>query len=289
MSSILTNNGAMVALQTLKEINGNLAKTQDQISTGKDINSAKDDAAIWAISRVMESDVSSFKAVSKSLALASGAVSTARIAAETVGNLLSEIKSKFAAAKDGNLDRATLHKDFTDLMAQIDTTVKGSQFNGINLVNGDEFNGGNTFSALSALNRSQDGTVTADTIDIDLADLDLRITGGSVDAMTDLSSIDLSDDSADFDEALTMIEAAISATVGAASAFGSAGKRIEIQSNFVSKLGDSMKSAIGALVDADMEEASARLQALQTQQQLGIQSLSIANQAPKSLLSLFRS
>ncbi|MDO5642801.1 MAG: flagellin [Paracoccus sp. (in: a-proteobacteria)] len=287
MSSILTNNGAMVALQTLKGINASLSKTQDQISTGKDINSAKDDAAIWAISKVMESDVSSFKAVSKSLALATGAISTATNAAESVQKLLGEMKTKVVAAKDGNLDRATLQKDFNDLRAQIGTTVAGSQFNGINLVNGDEFDGESTFKALSALNRAQDGTVTADTIDIDLTDTDLRVTGGSVQAMTDLEDMDLTNIT-DWDEALKKVEDAINAAVGAASAFGSANKRIEIQSNFISKLADSMTSAIGSLVDADMEEASARLQALQTQQQLGIQSLSIANQAPKSLLSLFQ-
>ncbi len=287
MSSILTNNGAMVALQTLKGINASLAKTQDQISTGKDINNAKDDAAIWAISKVMESDVSSFKAVSKSLSLASGAISTANAAAETVQDLLGEIKAKFVAARDGNLDRATLQRDFGDLKAQIETTVKGSQFNGINLVNGDQFDGASTFKALSALNRAQDGTVTADTIDIDLTNTDLRLTGGTVAALTNLDAVDLTTVT-DWDAALATVEGAIGAAVEAASAFGSANKRIEIQSNFVMKLGDSMKSAIGALVDADMEEASARLQALQTQQQLGIQSLSIANQAPKSLLSLFR-
>lgn len=286
MSSILTNNGAMVALQTLKGINASLAKTQNQISTGKDINSAKDDAAIWAISKVMESDVNSFKTVSKSLALASGAISTANTAAEKVQDLLTKMKDKVVAAKDGNLDRATLQKDFDDLKAQIETTVKGSQFNGINLVNGDQFGGASTFKALSALNRAQDGTVTADTIDIDLTNTDLRISGGGVAAMTALDTMDLVND--DLDVALTAVEGALSASIDAASAFGSANKRIEMQSDFVSKLGDAMTSAIGSLVDADMEEASARLQALQTQQQLGIQSLSIANQAPKSLLSLFQ-
>ncbi|TKW65531.1 MAG: flagellin [Paracoccus denitrificans] len=287
MSSILTNNGAMVALQTLKGINSSLAKAQNQISTGKDINSAKDDAAIWAISKVMESDVNSFKAVSKSLALASGAIATANTAAEKVQSLMGQIKDKVVAAKDGNLDRATLQKDFEDLKAQIETTVKGSQFNGINLVNGDQFDGASTFKALSALNRAQDGTVTADTIDIDLTNTNLSISGGTVAAMTDLDTMDLTAVT-DWDDALAKVEAAIGASVDAASAFGSANKRIEMQSDFVSKLGDAMTSAIGSLVDADMEEASARLQALQTQQQLGIQSLSIANQAPKSLLSLFQ-
>ncbi|MBA4492292.1 flagellin [Paracoccus sp. S1E-3] len=287
MSSILTNNGAMVALQTLKGINSSLAKTQDQISTGKDINNAKDDAAIWAISKVMESDVGGFKAVSKSLSLASGAISTATKAAESVQSLITEIGKKVASAKDGNLDRATLQADVVKLKAQIETNVKASQFNGINLVNGDQFDGASTFKALSALNRAQDGTVTADTIDVDLSNTDLRLTGGTVAAMTDLAALDLTAVT-DWDAALATVNAAFSAATDAATAFGGANKRIEIQSSFISQLSDSMTSAVGALVDADMEEASARLQALQTQQQLGVQALSIANQAPKSLLSLFR-
>ena len=287
MSSILTNNGAMVALQTLKGINSNLAKTQDQISTGKEISTAKENAAIWAISKVMESDVSSFKAVSKSLSLASGAISTAYKAADSAANQLTKIRDTIAASVDGNFDRATLQKDFETAKAAIDGAAKGSQFNGINLVNGDQFGGASTFKALSALNRAQDGTVTTATIDIDLTNTDLRITGGSVTAMSDLATLDLTTVT-DWDAALVTIGAAITVAVEAASAFGSANKRIEIQSDFISTLSDSMTSAVGALVDADMEEASARLQALQTQQQLGIQSLSIANQAPKSLLSLFR-
>ena len=287
MSSILTNNGAMVALQTLKGINSSLAKTQDQISTGKDINSAKDNAAVWAISKVMESDVSGFKAVSKSLALASGAVDTATNAAVAVQKTIKDISNVVSQAKDGNLNRATLQKDLVRFKADIEAYAKASQFNGINLVNGDQFDGASSFKALSALNRAQDGTVTADTIDIDLTNTDLRITGGTVTAMTDLAALDLTTVT-DWDAALATVNAAFSVATDAATAFGSAAKRIESQSDFISKLGDTMTSAVGALVDADMEEASARLQALQTQQQLGIQSLSIANQAPKSLLSLFR-
>lgn len=283
MSSILTNNGAMVALQTLKGINANLSKTQDEISTGRSINNAKDNAAIWAISKVMESDVSGFKAVSSSLSLASGAVSNARQAAETVGELVTQIKDKVIAAQDGNFDRATLQNDINDLKAQITSAVSSSQFNGINLVNGDTFGGASTFKALASIDRAQDGTVSPTTIDVDLTNTNLSLSG----QLTDLAAIDLTT-STDLAADLTTVETALGNVVDAAASFGAAGKRIEIQSDFISKLGDSMKAAVGAMVDADMEEASARLQALQTQQQLGIQSLSIANQAPKALLSLFR-
>jgi flagellin len=76
--------------------------------------------------------------------------------------------------------------------------------------------------------------------------------------------------------------------IDAAAAFGSVQGRIDTQASFVSKLTDALKAGIGSMVDADMEEASARLQALQVQQQLATQALSIANQAPQNILSLFR-
>lgn len=294
MSSILTNNGAMVALQTLRGINESLNTTQNEISTGKTINSAKDNAAVWAISKVMESDVAGFKAVSDSLSLANGVVTNARSAAETVGKLVEMIKDKIIAAQDGNLDRATLQKDVDVLKKQITKTVDASQFSGINLVNGsavadvDDGAGStvNGFKVLASLDRSSGG-VTASSIDIDLTGTDLTLAGG----LAALDAIDLSDTAmtaSDFQTALDTTEAALKTAIDVASKFGTTNKRIEIQSDFISKLSDSMVSAIGAVVDTNMEEASARLKALQTQQQLGVQSLSIANNAPQTLLALFR-
>jgi len=294
MSSILTNNGAMVALQTLKGINESLNTTQNEISTGKTINSAKDNAAVWAISKVMESDVAGFKAVSDSLSLANGVVTNARNAAETVGKLIDQIKGKIVSAQDGNQDRATLQKDVNDLKKQITKTVSASQFSGINLVNGstitdvDDGAGGtvNGFKVLASLDRAS-GSLTASSIEIDLTGTDLTLAGG----LAALDAIDLSDatlTASDLQTALDTAEAALKTAVDVASKFGTANKRIEIQSDFISKLSDSMVSAIGAVVDTNMEEASARLKALQTQQQLGVQSLSIANSAPQALLALFR-
>lgn len=293
MSSILTNNGAMVALQTLKGINTSLEATQNDIATGKSINTSKDNAAVWAISKVMESDVAGFKAVSDSLSLANGVVTNARNAAETVEKLVDQIKEKIVAAQDGNQNRTTLQKDINDLKKQITSTVSASQFSGINLVNGSAItqvdNGSGTatngFRALASLDRSA-GQVTASSIEIDLAGTNLNLDG----ELTALDAIDLSTltDPADLQGALTVAENALAIAIAAASKFGTVEKRIEIQSEFISKLSDSMVSAIGAVVDTDMEAASARLKALQTQQQLGIQSLSIANNAPQALMALFR-
>lgn len=435
MSSILTNNSAMVALQTLKSVNANLAKTQDVISTGKEVATAKDNAAIFAISKVMESDVAGFKAISDSLSLGESTVAVAQNASETISDLLIDIKGKIIAAQEANVDRSKIQTDIEALRGQIGSVAAAAQFNGLNLLsNRENVAGSGTVQVLSSLDRSSNGTVVASNINVVKQDLGLQqanfgagtavaagsgatisgaldaasavaLTGaatpptstlvidtavagtglqinisgaaGSVGAafndatravsyvardgdtqadvanglanafnervaaaiengtlaststlkaavtigaggvatitftgetgtgnnvslqaiettgvaqgggLADLAKIDVTTD-AGAAAALGDIENLIQTAVDAASNFGSVRGRIETQSDFVSKLTDSLRSGIGSLVDADLEEASARLQALQVQQQLATQSLSIANQAPQSILALFR-
>jgi flagellin len=511
MSSILTNTSAMVALQTLKGINMNLNRTQAEISTGKSVATAKDNAAVWAISKVMESDVKSFKGISDSLSLGSSTIAVAREASETITDLLTEIKGKIVAAQEENVDREKIQTDIVALRDQISSVVGAAQFNGLNLVSGME-----DVNILASLDRSGSGLVTASNITVarqdmttgagtygtgtslaanaavlngatavasagetaevtfagawaagDTAQLTVagvavnftattasvtdaatffagainalglegvtaantagvltitstrafeglavtqtattagggtsnitavngaapsgtntasastvrqraeqlsfstsaqvnegdgyRVTVGTAsysyvagagESMEDVArglkiAIDSSGpagvssrvtqdattgawllnidndgttgaslalsatgnaggtasgglfglDSIDVrtnggaDSALDNIETMINRAIDASAAFGSAQKRIGIQNDFVGKLTDAMKAGIGSLVDADMEEASARLQALQVQQQLATQALSIANQQPQSILSLFR-
>ncbi|WP_297773952.1 flagellin [uncultured Roseovarius sp.] len=275
MSSILTNNSAMVALQTLQSVNSNLAKTQDMISTGKAIATAKDNSAIFAISKVMESDVSGFKAVSDALSLGESTVAVASAGAEQITNILNDIKEKVVAATAENVDNAKIQTDVDELVNQVNSIIGASQFNGANLLN----TAGNTgITVLSSLDRAGGGAVTATNITVASVDFEANL---------DLSDIDVST-SAAADTSLALIEAHIQTAVDGAAALGASARRIEDQNDFVSKVTDAMKSGIGSLVDADMEEASARLQALQVQQQLATQSLSIANQAPQAILSLFR-
>ena len=401
MSSILTNNSAMVALQTMKSISMNLSATTAQISTGKKVATAKDNAAVWAISKVMEADVAGFTGISDSLALGSSTVAVARQASETVTTLLTSMKAKIVAAQQDNVDRSKIQTDIVALRSTISSVVGAAQFNGLNLVDGSQ----TTVNILSSLDRSgtsvtassiavtaqdlsigayaakavltgSDGvsaagdtagfsidsgtgtgtvviddsaaafaagdsvslaiggrtatyTVTADdvasTAPSDLVAVGLKkaieslgITGLAVNydsgtpgtlaftnsGTTDLtvaaqfknagagglgalSTIDVST-AAGATAALSSIETMLQTSITASASFGSAQTRVDTQKDFVSKLTDSMKSGIGSLVDADMEEASARLQALQVQQQLSTQALSIANQQPQSLLSLFR-
>ena len=510
MSSLLTNTSAMVALQTMKSINMNMGKTQSEISTGKSISNAKDNAAVWAISKVMESDVKGFKGISDSLALGSSTISVARQASESVTDLLTEIKGKVVASQQQNVDRSKIQTDITVLRDQIATVVGAAQFNGLNMISGTD-----DVEVLASLDRSANGNVAASNIKVARQDLttvagtygagaslaanavvqngatavssagktadvtfastwaasdtaNLTIAGVSVShtatsaSVTDIatafagkinalglagvtatnsagvltitstrafeelsvaqSSVSTGGTSAitavngaaptgadtaaastirqraeeiDFSTAanvaegdsykatvgnasynyiagknetmqdvarglkvaidsankpgvstavtqdatsgqwtlnvdndgtgssslvlastgnaggkasgglfgldaidvkttagakaaLSNIETMIGRSINAAAEFGSAQKRIEIQSDFVGKLSDALKAGIGSMVDADMEETSARLQALQVQQQLATQSLSIANQAPQNILALFR-
>ncbi len=280
MSSILTNNSAMVALQTLKAINMNLGETQNSISTGKDIATAKDGSAIWAISKVMESDVSGFAAVSKALSLGEATVAVASAGAEQITNVLIEMKELAVSANSENVDFAKIEQDIQSRVAQIDSIIAASQFNGANLLLDDvDGNGSTQLTIVSSLDRVGGGVPAVATIDVATVDFttDIDLTG-----LTPIAS------AADGLTALGEIEAFLVFAIDGAASLGADAARIQDQGSFISKLSDAMKSGIGSLVDADMEAASARLQALQVQQQLAVQSLSIANQAPQTLLSLFR-
>ncbi|MEO0715286.1 MAG: flagellin, partial [Pseudomonadota bacterium] len=166
MSSILTNNSAMVALQTLKSINKNLAMTQSEISTGKSISSAKDNSAVWAISKVMESDVSGFKAISESLSLGEASVAVGRNAAETTTELLKQMKEKIVASQEENVDRTKLQEDIDALKDQINAVTGAAQFNGLNLVTGTE-----DVQVLASLDRTNDGTVKSSEITVERQNL----------------------------------------------------------------------------------------------------------------------
>ncbi|QFT58357.1 Flagellin [Sulfitobacter sp. THAF37] len=281
MSSILTNNGAMVALQTLKSINKDLAQTQNAISTGKDIGSAKDNSAIWAISKVMESDVAGFSAVQDSLAVGESTVAVASAGAEQIVETLKEMKQLAIAGQSETADFAKIQADMTEKAEGISAIIGASQFNGVNLLATDvDGNGGTSLTVVSSLDRVGAASPTVSTIGVDTVDFEANI-----DAVSNLTAIT---DAASAATAFGELETFLTTAIDGAAALGASAKRISDQSEFVGKLNDAVKSGIGSLVDADMEAASARLQALQTQQQLGVQALSIANQAPQTILSLFR-
>lgn len=441
-TSILTNSAAMVALQTLRATNKNLEAVNNQISTGKKVATAKDSAAVFAISKVMESDVSGFKSIQESLSLGGATASVSSNAADQLSNLLNEIKGKIVAANEENVDRVKLQDELSSLRDQISGVVAAAQFNGLNLLKNQEVttaytaagtaaDGTGQINVLASLDRASDGSVTISNIGVAKQDLstnaatadgalaiaaaamtnagtatangaasatytisgetttagrtqavmagdsyafemsifnaavgagtfaatdeavytardgdtttniaeglaarmnfildsngfngdftvaastnaagngvvtitnntatalgasaaaDITMAGGSTSVsggLELLGQLDVSTGNG-ATAALGAVENLIQTTITAQAAFGTSQRRIDLQNEFMSNLIDSFKEGIGALVDADLDEASARLQALQVQQQLGIQSLSIANQAPQNILALFR-
>ena len=251
MSSILTNNSAMIALQNLKAINMDLSKTQNEISTGKSISSASDNASMWAISKVMEADVAGFSAISKALALGESTVAVAAAGADKIVEILKEMKEKIVTATGDNVDHAKLTTDVKALSDQITSIIGAAQFNGMNLLSDTGAGSGTSLKVLSSLDRTN-STITATSITVKSVEFNNDLAAAATLSVAT---------TADATTALGTIETLITAAIKGAAALGSSKGHIEDQQKFVSKIIDSMKSDIRALVDANMEEASARLQA----------------------------
>ncbi|KUP91453.1 flagellin N-terminal helical domain-containing protein [Tritonibacter horizontis] len=280
MSSILTNNGAMVALQTLQSVNQNLTDTQNAISTGKEIETAKDNAAVWAISKTMESDIASFEAIEEGLAMGDATVAVASAGAEQIVEKLVEIKELIVSAQAENVDHDKIQTDIDSKVDQIESIISAAQFNGANLLTTTIDGTSTEMGILASLDRvGAGGTVTSTDITISAQGFD-----SSLDLASDLTSISDTDTAA---SALEEIEAFLQTAISGAAALGAASARIDDQAMFVANLVDSMTLGVSTMTDTNMEESSARLSALQTQQELAVQSLGIANEAPQRLLQLF--
>lgn len=273
-NSVNTNLGAMIALQNLNATNAELAVTQSRINTGKKIASVKDNGAIWAIAQGQRSDIGALGAVKQSLDRGVAAVDVALAAGETVSDLLLQLKEKALAATDGSLKtaaRAALNEDFKAIRDQIATVTNNAEFNGVNLLK----TGATGFNALANAQGSATITVAAEVMSL----------GGSIVSVATTQAIDTLTKAA---SALTAVNNSIDAVSGALARLGTKSKALTTHLTFVGKLTDSLESGVGNLVDADLAKESAKLQALQTKQQLGVQALSIANQTPQLVLSLFR-
>jgi flagellin len=275
-NSVHTNASAAIALQNLSSTNSRLADVQSRISTGLKVQGAKDNAAIWAIAQQQRADVGALSAVKQSLDRATSIADVALSAGESISDLLNQLKEKVVAAKDSSLktqSRELLNADFQALLRAIASAVDNATFDGANILNG-TLTGGIAFLA----NADASGTVT-------LSAKDLTLGGGIIELTTATDSL-LTLTGAD--QALTRLDNSIGQLNAALGELGAQAKQIEAHGNFVTKLVDTLESGIGNLVDADLAKESANLQALQVKQQLGLQALSIANQAPQIILSLFR-
>ncbi|MBM2575676.1 flagellar protein [Jannaschia sp. Os4] len=276
MSSINTNASAMNALSTLRMINSSLTDTQGRVSSGLKVQSAKDNAAYFSISETMRSDSGMYRAIDESLTLTKNSVSTGRLGAETVVGLAQQFVDRLAFAQQEGVDREKVQAELDGLVAQIDTTIKQSSFNGQSMVD-------STTAVTVVTGVTRDGGTFA-TSTMTITPVDLTAIHTALDGI----AIANGDDAATMAAALTAAEAQLANAIEGATSLGVAENSIETQQEFLSSLSDRLDSGIGAMVDADMEEEAARLQSLQVQQQLATQSLSIANQAPQNILSLFR-
>lgn len=276
MSSILTNNSAMNALSTLRSVNNSLSETQNRISTGMKVNSAKDNASYFSISTTMKTESGMNKAVNEGLTLTKNSVATARLGAETMVDLAQQFVDRLAFAQTEGVEQADVQKELDSLAAQMKTAIDQSSFNGENLIN---TAGAGAKSVVSGVSRDGAGALATTTIDFTSTDLEAVHTNFAAVAITDGASATA---------ALSLAEGYLATVTGAATDLGIAEKQVETQQNFLNELGDRLDSGVGSMIDADMEKEAARLQSLQVQQQLSTQSLSIANQAPQNILSLFR-
>ena len=276
MLSVNTNVGAMAALQNLNSTNAELSQTQTRINTGLRVANAKDNGAVWAIAQNQRATSQSLNAVKDSLQRGQSTVDVALAAGETVSDLLIQMKEKALAASDSTLDtnsRAALNDEFKSLRDQISKAVNNAEFNGGNMLKGVS---PTNISALANADGTATITVTAQPMDLGTGVLSSLTSTSSIGTATLASGM------------IATIGQAIIDVSAALSALGTGSKTLSSHLTFIGKLQDTVDAGIGNLVDADLAKESARLQALQTKQQLGIQALSIANQAPQVLMALFR-
>lgn len=312
MDSIKTNFSAMTALQSLQATNKELLKSQQRISTGYRVATAEDNAAYWSISTTMRSDNKALSTVMDALGLGSATIDVAYTALNSAIEVTSEIKAKLVAAREPGVDRQKVQSEITELQNQLQSNADSAVFSGQNWLSVDSsLTGYNaTKSVVASFTRASDGTINVGTITFTVDDSKLYDASASdvgiLDALRDstgaksasgtfsvatLNISALTDSSADLttlEDYIRGVDAAITEMTAAGTSLGSTKKRISLQQTFVKVLIDAIERGVSTLVDADMNEESTRLQALQVQQQLGVQALSIANSSTQNILSLFR-
>lgn len=307
-NSINTNYGANIALQNLNATNRALETTQNRINTGKAITSAKDNGAIWSIAQNQTTQMNALDAVKQSLQRGQSTIDVAMAAGETVKDVLGQMKNLVLAASDPGVDAASLdayEEDFKNLANQITTTIKGASFNGVNMVAGaTATNAGKSLKALA----SADGKNTIDVAGVNFAFQDGGTSKESINFGSDAfgtartAAVGTPDttaadgtpveavpaDADAWSDLMTQVDDSIAYVTSSLTKLGTGSKSLDNQLTFTSKLQDTLETGIGNLVDADLAKESAKLTALQTKQQLGVQALSIANSSSSVLLSLFR-
>ncbi|MEX3007033.1 flagellin [Hoeflea sp. TYP-13] len=321
MTSIMTNTAAMAALQTLRGINSDMETTQARISSGYRVDTAADNAAYWSIATTMRSDNKALSTVSDALGLGAAKIDVAYTGMESAIEVIDEIKAKLVAAAEPGVDRDKINSELTELKNQLTSIAESASFSGENWLYNTAVGGVTTASIVGSFNRSSAGNVSVTTLDVNLSTTILIDTDNAgrgiltrdidADALLDAPTgtaenwflIDASSTTAatgteialstattdaEVEAMIRVVDSILTTLTDAASDLGAINSRVELQETFVSNLMNSIDKGVGRLVDADMNEESTRLRVLQTQQQLGIQSLSIANSTSQNVLSLFQ-
>ncbi|MCY0093523.1 flagellin [Hoeflea ulvae] len=323
MTSIMTNAAAMAALQTLRTINTDMETTQARVSSGFRVENAGDNAAYWSIATTMRSDNKALSTVKDALGLGAAKVDIAYTAMNSSIDVISEIKAKLVAAREPGVDKTKIDKELTELKNQLQSIAESASFSGENWLNNSALTAAGTKSIVGGFNRDVNGLVTITTLDVNVSSitmigenneslgiltkdinadaLDANATGtarnyflidtGSTTGTSAAGAaitLTATTSDAEVEDMVRVVDSILSQMTDAASNLGAISKRVSMQEDFVANLMDSIDKGVGRLVDADMNEESTRLKALQTQQQLGIQSLSIANSNSQNILSLFQ-
>ncbi|MFP5076343.1 flagellin [Rhizobium sp. YIM 134829] len=318
MTSILTNTAAIAALTTLRSIGANMDTTQNRISTGLRVQTAADNSAYWSIATTMRSDNKSLSAVQDALGLGAAKTDTAYSGLNNAIDVISEIKAKLVAAREPGVDKTKINKELTELKNQLASTAKSASFNGENWLYNTSTAAVGTKQMVGSFVRAADGSVSVGVLEFDAStsvlidtktasrgaltksiQVDPAKTGTATGTYYLISvasgsqtgsAIELtgSTTDAEVEGMISAVESIFTNLTASAATLGATNKRISMQDDFMADLRDTITKGVGRLVDADMNEESTRLKALQTQQQLGIQALSIANSDSQNILSLFR-
>ncbi|MFT2210904.1 flagellin [Rhizobium giardinii] len=325
MTSILTNSAAMAALSTLRSINDGMETTQGRVSSGLRVETAADNAAYWSIATTMKSDNKALSTVQDALGLGAAKTDTAYTGLDNAIDVVSEIKAKLVAAREPGVDKLKINKEITELKNQLVSTAQSASFSGENWLYRDAgtaaalgikemvgsfTRGANGAVAVGILEFDASTSVLIDTVDSSLGQLTKAIlveqgaavgtgtanatyhlvlaSGGTAPTGSTLIALTATTLDDDVEGMISAVDAMLTSLTDAAATLGATNTRISMQDDFMADLMDVIDKGVGRLVDADMNEESTRLKALQTQQQLGIQSLSIANSNSENILSLFR-
>ncbi|MCM2291373.1 flagellin [Allorhizobium sp. BGMRC 0089] len=321
MTSIMTNTAAMAALQTLRTIDSNMQTTQARISSGYKVATAADNAAYWSIATTMRSDNKALSSVQDALGLAASKADTAYTGLESSVDVISDIKAKLVAAREPGVDKNKINKEISELKNQLESIAESASFSGENWLYNESTGAPGTKQMVASFNRSSDGSVSVTTLKFDTAESTLIDTKDAANGIltratvatwstgtttstgsyyllnasssTGVASgseiaISSTTSNSDLDGMISAVDKILQTLTDSASTLGAINSRIDMQNTFIKNLSDTITTGVGRLVDADMNEESTKIKALQTQQQLGIQSLSIANSNAENILTLFK-